>query len=192
MGEVVGYARVSTKDQDLTVQLERLKAAGCTKIFSEKATGVDRRRLELERCLTYLRDGDALVAVRMDRLARSTAHLHEIAEGLKAKGVTLRFTDQPELDTSTATGRLLFGVIASVAQFERELLKERQIAGIAQARLDGVRFGQKPKLTPEIVHAVIAKRDEGLKVPELMRMFGLGKTSVYAALTLAEAKVGAG
>jgi DNA invertase Pin-like site-specific DNA recombinase len=142
---LVGYARVSTQDQDLTVQHERL--AHCEKLFAETASGTDGKRVQLAACLAYVREGDTLVVTRLDRLARSTLHLYQIADHLAQKGVHLQILDQA-IDTRTETGRLLFGMLAVIAQFETELRAERQREGIAKAKRKGVHFGRTKALTP--------------------------------------------
>src|SRR5690349_17658422 len=140
----VGYARVSSVGQSLAVQLEKL--AGCDPIYQEKRSGVSDRRPQLDACLQYLRRGDTLVVTKLDRLARSTLHLCQIADTLQRKGVALRVLDQA-LDTSDATGRLLFNMLGAIAQFETEIRAERQADGIANARARGVAFGRRPALT---------------------------------------------
>jgi DNA invertase Pin-like site-specific DNA recombinase len=141
----VGYARVSTQDQDLTIQRERL--SHCEKLFEETASGANDQRLQLQACLDYVREGDTLTVTRLDRLVRSTLHLCQIADLLARKGVHLHVLDQ-EVDTHTSTGRLLFGMLSVIAQFELELRAERQREGIAKAKRAGVHFGRDKALTP--------------------------------------------
>jgi DNA invertase Pin-like site-specific DNA recombinase len=172
----VGYARVSTREQDLTVQIEKLK--DCEKIYEEKQSGVDSNRPKLTECLDYVRDGDTLVVTRLDRLARSTLHLCEISKRLESKGVSLVVIDQ-SIDTSTSTGRLLFNMLGSIAQFETEIRAERQREGIRKAISKGVKFGRKSLLDDQQVKELKAKRADGTTIKELMLEFGLGKVSVY-------------
>ena len=143
---IVGYARVSSIGQSLDVQLDKLKADGCDEIFKEKRSGVTADRPELKECRKYVRKGDLLVITKLDRLARSTFHLTQIAEELREKGAELIVLDQ-NIDTSTSVGKLLFNVLASIAEFETEIRKERQFDGIQKAKEKGVQFGRKPKLT---------------------------------------------
>ena len=179
---VVGYARVSSFGQDLTVQLERLEAACCEKIFKEKRSGIDAGRPELKRCLEYLRDGDTLLVTKIDRLARSTSDLYRIVSELTHKGVAFKVTDDPSIDTTSRTGKLVMGILALIAEFENDIRRERQMDGIAKARERGVKFGRKRELTDEAVAEVKALRAAGKTVPEIMREKGLSKSSVYRAL----------
>ena len=172
----VGYARVSTKEQRLEVQLEKLK--DCDKIYEEKLSGTDDKRPKLQECLDYVREGDTLVVTRLDRLARSTLHLCETAKLLERKGVSLVVIDQ-SIDTSTSSGRLLFNMLGAIAQFETEIRAERQAEGIRKALSKGVQFGRKSLLNADQVEALKRKRQEGVTISALMREFGIGKVSVY-------------
>jgi DNA invertase Pin-like site-specific DNA recombinase len=182
----VGYARVSSVGQSLDVQLLKLK--DCDKLFQEKRTGTTAERPALKECLGYLREGDTLVITRLDRLARSTLHLTQIADQLKRKGVELRVLDQA-IDTTTPTGRLMFNMLSAIAEFETEIRKERQMDGIEAAKGKGVGFGRKAKLTPAQVAEMKARRARGVLIKDLMREYGLSKASVYRLLgeTTAEA-----
>lgn len=132
-----GYARVSTDDQDLTVQLDALKAAGCTVIRSEKKSGTSRKgRTELETLMEFMQPGDVLVITRIDRLARSMLDLQNIVHELKAKGVTLKATEQP-IDTGSAAGKAFLDMLGVFAEFETNLRRERQMEGIARAKANG-------------------------------------------------------
>ena len=182
MAPVVGYARVSSTGQDLAIQLEKLQAAGCERLFKEKRSGVDAGRPQLQACLGYLRDGDTLLVTKLDRLARSTSDLYRIISDLTAKGVAFRVLDDPSIDTTSRTGKLIMGILALIAEFENDIRRERQQDGINKAKAEGVRFGRKPELTPEVVAQIRALRAEGTTVPEIMRQTGLGKTSIYRAL----------
>ena len=141
---VVGYARVSSVGQSLDVQLDKLQH--CDKIFQEKRIGMSNARPRLKACIEYVRDGDTLVVTRLDRLARSTFHLCQLAEQLKKKEVNLQVLDQ-NIDTSDATGRLLFNMLGAIGQFETEIRAERQMDGIQKAKARGVQFGRKKKIT---------------------------------------------
>src|SRR5680860_1142479 len=131
----VGYARVSSTGQDLTVQLEKLETAGCEKIFKEKRSGVDAGRPELKRCLDYLREGDTMLVTKIDRLARSTSDLYRIISTLTKKGAAFKVTDDPTIDTASRTGRLVMGVLALIAEFENDIRHERQMDGIKNCLL---------------------------------------------------------
>ena len=145
---MIGYARVSTDDQDLTNQRAELRAAGCTRIFAEKSTGAHARRPELARMLDYLRAGDVVTVTRLDRLARSTRDLLDIAEQLQAKGAGLRSLAEPWADTTTPAGRMVLTVFAGIAEFERSLIIDRTRNGREAAKRRGVKFGRRPVLTP--------------------------------------------
>ena len=177
----VGYARVSTIGQSLEVQLSKLNEFGCDEIFSDKHTGTTADRPKLKQCRKYVRKGDSLVITKLDRLARSTYHLTQIAEELKQKGVDLIVLDQ-NIDTSTPTGKLLFNMLASIAEFETEIRKERQKEGIAKAKDNGVRFGRKAKLTANQIVELRQGREQGMKIVDLMDRYSLSKASVYRLL----------
>jgi len=177
----VGYARVSTIGQSLDVQRSKLNAFGCDEIFEDKHTGTTADRPKLKQCRKYVRKGDCLVITKLDRLARSTYHLTQIAEELKEKGVDLVVLDQ-NIDTSTPTGKLLFNMLTSIAEFETEIRKERQMEGIAKAKEKGVRFGRKSKLQERQIAALRRERGEGMKISELMSKYSLSKASVYLLL----------
>lgn len=174
-----GYARVSTTDQDLGLQLAALKAAGCGVVRAEKASGakIDGRP-ELETLLQFLRAGDELVVTRIDRLARSTRDLQNIVHTLKERGVALRATEQP-VDTGTAAGQAFLAMLGVFAEFETNLRRERQLEGIAAAKAAGVYKGRPPSIRREDVRRL---RDEGLGPSEIARRLGIGRRSVYRAL----------
>jgi len=176
----VGYARVSSTGQDLTVQLEKL--AGCDKVFKEKRSGVDAGRPALKACLEYLREGDTLLVTKLDRLARSTPDLYRIISDLAERGVAFKVIDDPSIDTTSRTGKLIMGILALIAEFENDIRRERQQDGINKAKAKGVRFGPKPILTAEVVQKIKELRVEGLTVPEIIRRTKLSKASIYRAL----------
>ena len=176
----VGYARVSSLGQDVAVQLAKLE--GCDKVFKEKRSGVDAGRPELKACLEYLREGDTLLVTKLDRLARSTPDLYRIVSQLGERGVAFKVVDDPSIDTSTRTGKLIMGILALIAEFENDIRRERQQDGINKAKAEGVRFGPKPLLTLEVVQKIKELRSGGATVPEIMRRTKLSKASVYRAL----------
>lgn len=172
----VGYARVSTVEQSIEAQLERL--ADCEKIFHEKKTGSLATRPELTACLEFVRQGDTLVCTRLDRLARSVTHLCAIAEELERKGVALQILDQA-IDSSTPAGKFLFYVLAAVAEFELTLRKEASRAGIAYARAAGKRTGRMPALTAQEVEQLITWHTAGLPNSIIARRLHISRSTVH-------------
>lgn len=178
---LIGYARVSSVGQSLDVQLDKL--AHCDKIFEEKKSAASGKRPRLEACLEYVREGDTLIVTRLDRLARSTLHLCQIADELQRKNVHLQVIDQ-NIDTSDATGRLLFNMLGAIAQFETEIRAERQMDGIQKAKDRGVQFGAQRKLTDEQVAELRQRRANGELIKVLMADYGVSKATVYRYLDL--------
>jgi DNA invertase Pin-like site-specific DNA recombinase len=176
---LVGYARVSSVGQTLDVQLDKLKR--CHKTFQEKKSGATGRRARLEACLEYVREGDTLVVTRLDRLARSTLHLCQIAAELERKQVDLQVLDQ-NINTSDATGRLLFNMLGAIAQFETEIRAERQREGIQKAKERGVQFGKRKKLSSEQIAELQNRRHQGVLIKTLMQDYGISKATVYRYL----------
>ena len=176
----VGYARVSSYGQSLDVQLEKLK--DCDKVFSEKITGTNDKREQLQSALDFVRDGDEFVITKLDRCSRSVRDLLNILHRLESKNVSLRVLDQ-SIDTSTPTGRLMISVIGSIAQFENDLRKERQTDGILMAKSRGVHFGRNNKLTNEQIQEMKQKREQGVLIKDLMVGYGLSKASVYRLMS---------
>ena len=186
-GHLIGYARTSTTDQQagLEAQLRDLKEAGCRKVFSEQASAVGERP-QLEATLDYAREGDTVCVTKLDRLARSARHLSELVDRLESKGVTLRilnFGGDP-VDTRGATGRLMLNMFAAMAQFEREMMLERQREGIAKAKADGKYKGRKPTARVKAEDAVQMFR-AGKRVAHIAKDLGIGRGSVYRALEAA-------
>ncbi|MDC7685038.1 recombinase family protein [Asticcacaulis sp. BYS171W] len=181
MSAIVGYARVSSSGQSLEVQQSQLEQSGCTKIFAEKKSGTTTEgREELERALDYVREGDVFVVTRLDRLARSITDLRQIIDRLTAKRVDFRCLQQSGLDTTKAEGRLMLNILASFAEFETELRKERQREGIDKAKAAGVYKGRPKTISAEQVKAL---RDEGVGGTEIAKRLGIGRASVYRMLT---------
>lgn len=174
-----GYARVSTTDQDLSLQVEALKRAGCEVIREEKRSGttVEGRR-ELETLLAFIRQGDVLMVTRVDRLARSIGDLQDIVRTLRAKGAALKATEQP-IDTSTAAGKAFLDMLGVFAEFETNLRRERQMEGIAKAKAQGAYKGRKASIDPA---EVLALQAAGKGATEIAKALGIGRSSVYRAL----------
>jgi DNA invertase Pin-like site-specific DNA recombinase len=178
-GALVGYARVSTRDQKLDRQLRALEAAGCVKVFADKKSGKDAQRPELKACLAYLRPGDTLVVPALDRLARSLQDLITLVGDLRAAGVGFRSLHEA-LDTTTPGGRLVFHVFAALAQFIRELIVEGTREGLAAARASGTRLGRPPALTPEqIRHAWALLTQPDATVASIARLLGVSRSTLY-------------
>lgn len=183
MSEVVGYARVSSIGQSLEVQREKLEAAGCVRIWSEKRSGRHAdNRAALQACLSYVRDGDFLVITRLDRMARSVLDLAHITDALNRKGVALRVLDQC-IDTSTAEGKLMLHMISAFGEFEADIRAARQRDGILLAQRNGVRFGRKSALTDDQKLRIRRLRAaEGFSVGQLQERFHVSRATVYRAL----------
>jgi len=180
---IVGYARTSTLDQTagLEAQERDLAKAGCEKVFVEQVSSVDvKAREKLSEALDYLREGDTLVVTKLDRLARSVAHLLELLGEIEAKGASLRILDM-SIDTGTPNGRLMLNILGSVAQFEREIMLERQREGIAKAKAAGKYKGRKPTAKAK-AKEVLELHAEGLGGTEIARRLGIGRASVYRIL----------
>ena len=174
-----GYARVSTNDQDLTLQIDALEKAGCSVIRKEKVSGtkLDNRE-ELNTLLDFIREGDELVVTRIDRLARSLRDLQNIVHLLNKKGVNLVATDQP-IDTSTSAGKAFLDMLGVFAEFETNLRRERQMEGIEKAKEKGVYKGRKPSID---VNAVKELKEKGMGASAIAKELGIGRASVYRAL----------
>lgn len=173
----VGYARVSSTGQSLEIQEEHLKAAGCEKLFAEKRSGTSAEgRDQLQAALEWVREGDVLVVTRLDRLARSIVDLRRIIDRLTAKGVGFRCLQQGAIDTTTSEGRLMLNILASFAEFEVEIRRERQADGIAKAKAEGRYRGRPPTIDRATIAALEA---EGLGATAIARRLGIGRASVY-------------
>lgn len=187
MGQAIGYARTSTAEQEAGLEAQRrdLKAAGCGRIFAEKASSVG-ERIELDRALAYLRGGDTLVVCKVDRLARSTTGLWEIVKRLESiddDGAALRILNLggETVDTKSATGKLILTIFAGFAQFEREMMLERQREGIRKAQAEG-RYKGRPKTAALKASQVRAMSSQGRTPTEIADALGIGRGSVYRAL----------
>jgi len=180
---LLGYARVSTDGQELTNQRDELQAAGCSRIYAEKITGVKHRRPELDRLLDHLRPGDVVTVTRLDRLARSTRDLLDIAERIQSAGAGLRSLAEPWTDTTTPAGRMVLTVFAGIAEFERCLIIDRTTAGREAAKARGVKFGPKPTLSAaQIQHARELIEKDGRTVKAVAELLGVHRSTLYRHL----------
>lgn len=178
---IFGYARVSTKEQNLDRQLDQLAKRGVDKIFSDKISGVKESRPELDKMLGQLRSGDTVVVCSYDRLARSSKQLFNLAERFEENGVSL-VSIKEGTDTSTPQGRFFFAMCAAMAQFERELIKERQAEGIAAAKARGRQFGR-PSTDPDKMDTAIRLyKDGGISVKEICERTGVSRAPLYREL----------
>jgi len=174
-----GYARVSTTDQDLSIQEDALKAAGCEIIRSEKVSGSSTTgRKELANLLEFIREGDTLTVTRIDRLARSIFDLQVLVRELTDRGAVLRATEQP-IDTGTAAGKCFLDMLGVFAEFETNLRRERQAEGIAKAKAAGMYKGRKPTIDVDEVRQL---RDGGMGASAIAKQIGIGRASVYRVL----------
>ena len=179
---LIGYARVSTDDQDLTLQRAALKEAGCRRVYEEKVSGARRDRPQLARLLDQVREQDVVVVYRLDRLARSTRDLLGIAEQLRDTGAGLRSLGEPWADTTSPAGRMVLTVFAGIAEFERALIHERTGTGRAAAMQRGVRFGRPAKLAADQIALARRLLEEGTAAGEVARMFKVHRATLYRAL----------
>ena len=188
MGKLVGYGRASTGEQDLQLQLDALKTAGCSDvdIYTDKASGARASRPGLDACVAVLEPGDTLVVWRLDRLGRSMPHLVGLVEELLGKGIGFRSLQDGVIDTTTASGELMFNIFSSLAQFERRLIQERTQAGLAAARARGRLGGRRP-ISPDDPRVVTAKRlhkDRSLSIDQICAMLGISRPTFYRYLAL--------
>jgi DNA invertase Pin-like site-specific DNA recombinase len=181
----VGYARTSTDKQSAGIEAQErdLKAAGVEKLYTEQLSSVDAERPQLEAALDFIREGDVLVVTKIDRLARSVRNLVEIEGRIFAKGASLQILN-PSLDTGDAIGRMIFNVVAAIAQFEREIMLERQREGIAKAQREGKYKGRRPTAMLK-AEDVLTLVKEGKKPTEIARRTGMARSSVYRVIEAA-------
>lgn len=182
MGDLIGYARVSTWDQTTEPQMAALDEAGCLRTFQEKASGTRTDRPQLAAALDFVRSGDTLVVWRLDRLGRSLKHLMEIVTSLEKREVDFRSIHEG-IDTTTSTGRLVFHIFGALAEFERDLIVDRTKAGLAAARERGSRPGRKPSLSADqiaMLRAMHAKGDH--TVSQIAQVVSVSRATVYRAL----------
>lgn len=184
LGQKVGYARVSSTEQNLGRQIDQLWKAGASQIYEEKVSGSTRQRPKLEEVLRYLRKGDQLIVTSMDRLARSLVDLHIIVDGLVGRGVSVRFLREGQTYSAKADpiAKLMLGLMGSVAEFERSIIKERQAEGIVRAKARGVYKGRAKVLTNEQVAKARQWVADGVPKAEVARRLGIGRTTLYKHL----------
>lgn len=178
---IIGYARVSSTGQDLTVQQEALVAAGCEKVFSEKKSGREAKdRAALAEAIDFARSGDIIMVTRLDRFARSTQDLHNLLATLENKGVGFRCLAQQGVDTTTSTGKLTLAILGAVAAFEADLRAERQAEGIAKAKALGKYKGRPPSADYNKIKKL---HGQGVNPTEIAALLSIGRTTVYRALS---------
>jgi DNA invertase Pin-like site-specific DNA recombinase len=175
----IGYARVSTTDQHLALQIEQLKRAGCRQIFEEKISGAKKDRPELEKLLSHIRQDDILVVCKLDRLARSTHHLLDIIERLRQKGSSFCSLGEPWADTTTHAGKMIMTVFAGIAEFERDLIRERTSIGRKAAQGRGVKFGRPSKLSPEQKRLILDLIAQNRSIQDIAKTFKVNRSTVY-------------
>jgi DNA invertase Pin-like site-specific DNA recombinase len=180
---LIGYARVSSDDQNLDLQRDALRHAGCERLYEEKESGGKTDRPELSRTMEVLRPGDTLIVWRLDRLGRSLKHLIEVVEELEAKGVGFRSVTEA-IDTTTSGGKLVFHIFAALAEFERTLIRERTKAGLAAARARGRKGGRKPALEGKrLAQARALRADPSLAVEDICKTLGVSRATFYRYTT---------
>ena len=179
----IGYARVSSTGQNLETQIEILKEAGCEKIFQEKKSGTAlNNRVELQNALNFIREGDIFMVTRLDRFARSNRDLYKIIEILNKKGVEFKATNQI-FDSTTSEGRMMIGMLGTMAEFENDIRKERQAEGIKSAIKRGVKFGAKRKMTNEqVVEAIELQKSGEFTNQQIADRFGVGRSTLLRYL----------
>jgi DNA invertase Pin-like site-specific DNA recombinase len=179
----IGYARVSSKGQDYTAQVDALKAAGCDQIFSEKVSGKNTKdRRQFDRLMKALLPGDIVVVAKLDRLARSSRDLHNILHDLDEQGCGFQSLHESWCDTTTKVGRLMLTIMGGIAEFERELIRDRCEEGIDRAKAKGVTFGRKRKLAPEMVRMAAERYAKGETMAELAGVYGVSEPTIWRAL----------
>jgi DNA invertase Pin-like site-specific DNA recombinase len=174
----IGYARVSTQDQDLSAQLDVLRAAGAATIFREKISGVRADRPQLAKLMTSLRKGDVVLVTKLDRLGRSTRELLDLIHRIDQAGASFKSLGDPLFDTTSSQGRLLVTMLAAIAEFERELIRERTSEGRKRAKANGVRFGRKPKLTEHQRTEALRRRGDGETLATIARTYNVSVSMI--------------
>ena len=179
---ILGYARVSTQEQNLERQIDQLQHFGCERIFQEKATGLKKERHELDWLFDQLRFGDIIVVTELTRLSRSIKDLFFLVDTIHQKGAHLKSLKEPWLDTTTPQGKLLFAIFAGVSQFERDLISERTKEGLSSARARGRKGGRPPKSKKDIELALKLHKDKNYSISEIVKATGISKSTLYRYL----------
>ena len=179
---LVGYARISTSEQDMALQFDALATAGCAQVFQDTASGAKADRPGLTAALSYARKGDVLVVWKLDRLGRSLPHLIETVTNLEKRGIGFRSLTEA-IDTTTSSGRLIFHIFGALGQFEQDLIRERTRAGLNAAISRGRGGGRKPVMTAEKLRRACALIEHGFTVREAAARIKVGKTALYVALS---------
>ena len=188
MGHKIGYARVSTTDQDPQLQLDALAAEDCLKTYTDTATGTKAGRPEWNKCLADLRSGDTLIIWKIDRLGRNLRDLIEIVTTLETRGVGVKSLTNGMIDTTTAHGKLVLGVFALMAEYEAALIQERTIAGLAAARARGRTGGRKPKMTPELTGKAQRMYAKTFTMAEIAASCGVTPMTIYRNISIRPAQ----
>ncbi len=186
---IVGYARVSTDDQTLALQLDALQAAGCEKVFRDTISGTKTERPGLTKALDHVRNGDMLVVWRLDRLGRSLSHLIELIQTLEGRGVGFKSLTE-QIDTTTSSGKLIFHIFGALAEFERNLIRERTMAGLRAARARGRKGGRpkKPNTDTKIAMAKQLHADPTNSITDICKTLGVSRATLYRYLALGETR----
>ncbi len=175
---LIGYARVSTLDQNLDLQADALNGAGCDEIYSDVASGAKDKRPGLDQALARLQSGDTLIVWKLDRLGRSMKHLIETVNELGARGVDFQSVEE-KIDTTTPAGRFFFHIFAAIAEFERGMISERTVAGLTAARARGRKGGAKPKLDAEQIHIMKRLARDNIAVNSICSIFNISRRSYF-------------
>ena len=186
MRKKIGYARISTEDQKLDMQVAEMKAAGCKRVFTDRASGAKSERPGLDECLKSLKKGDTLMVWRLDRLGRSVRHLVNVVSDLKERGIGFKSLRDGAIDTTTASGELIFNIFAALAQFERELIRERTRAGLAAARTRG-RTGGRPPISmndPKVRMAKKMHADRSISIEDICSTLKISRATLYRYLSM--------
>ena len=179
---LIGYARVSTAEQNLDLQIDALTAVGCNRIFSDALSGAKNDRPGLEQALSHLRPGDTLVVWRLDRLGRSLKHLIDTVDGMNASGIGFKSLNE-SIDTSTSGGKLILGIFATLAEFERNLIRERTAAGLVAARARGKNGGRPQKHSDRAI-AAVTQMAESTSIADVCRELGISRATYYRRLKI--------
>jgi DNA invertase Pin-like site-specific DNA recombinase len=191
MSNIIGYARVSTREQNPAAQEAALHDAGCARVFVDRGeSSRSKARPQWLACLDYLRDGDTLVVYRIDRIAGSTGHLVEVINELGERGVNIRSITEPDIDTTTPMGRALYGIVAVFAQLRVDTIRQNTLDGLRHARAEGRVGGRPSVMTADRIEEAIRMRSEGRTVTQIAQTLGVGRSSVTRALNRSEDSAG--